>query len=38
MSNQGHYLCFIYEDGHAIVGTVEGNGEMILEMMRIIFC
>ena len=24
-SNQGHYLCFIYEDGHAIVGTVEGN-------------
>ena len=24
-SKQGHQLCFIYEDGHAIVGTVEGN-------------
>ena len=22
---QGFYLCFIYNDGHAIVGTVEGN-------------
>lgn len=24
-NKQGSYLCFIYEDGHAIVGTVEGN-------------
>lgn len=24
-SKQGNYLCFIYEDGHAIVGTVEGS-------------
>ena len=24
-SKQGEYLCFIYEDGHAIVGTVEGS-------------
>ena len=37
MSNQGHYLCFIYEDGQAIVGTVEGNGEIILEIMIIIY-
>jgi len=22
---QGNYLCFVYDDGHAIVGTVEGN-------------
>ena len=27
-SKQGHQLCFIYEDGHAIVGTVEGNREI----------
>ena len=24
-NRQGQYLCFIYEDGHAIVGTVDGN-------------
>ena len=24
-NRQGHFLCFIYEDGHAIVGTVDGN-------------
>ena len=24
-SKQGEYLCFIYEDGHAIVGTVDGS-------------
>jgi WD repeat-containing protein 35 len=24
-SKQGNYLCFIYDDGHAIVGTVEGS-------------
>ena len=24
-SKQGEYLCFIYEDGYAIVGTVEGS-------------
>ena len=24
-SKQGNYLCFIYEDGHAIVGTVDGS-------------
>lgn len=24
-SKQGTYLCFIYDDGHAIVGTVDGN-------------
>ncbi|MCQ2817045.1 MAG: hypothetical protein MJ252_07250 [archaeon] len=24
-SKQGQFLCFIYADGHAIVGTVEGN-------------
>ena len=24
-SKQGQFICFIYADGHAIVGTVEGN-------------
>jgi WD repeat-containing protein 35 len=24
-SKQGSYICFIYDDGHAIVGTVEGS-------------
>lgn len=24
-SSMGNYLCFIYDDGHAIVGTVEGS-------------
>ena len=24
-NRQGQFLCFIYEDGHAIVGTVDGN-------------
>ena len=24
-SPMGNYLCFIYDDGHAIVGTVEGS-------------